>query len=220
MVYHLCLSPCSFELCICGYICTTKDTHRVFKPGIAKRFLGKAPVNIAKLQTKMLPPHSVISTALGMVPCACRRQGCSCPNPYCSGGVQHERNQFLASHCGEVAQWMEEAGWLQELSAAPENTKRQVSKRQIQKKKSTKRQLGRRQMGNEWWEGLAGAGDGVRMLEGTCSAFHARCTFSGLMACSKAAVKAGFCPLCFKALTQSCLKGLYMFVRGWKQKCE
>lgn len=76
--------------------------------------------------------------ALGMVPCACRRQGCSCPNPYCSGGVQRERNQFLASHCGEVVQWMEEAGWLQELNAAPENTKSQVSKRQIQKKKVQK----------------------------------------------------------------------------------
>ena len=29
---------------------------------------------------------------------------------------------------------MEEAGWLQELNAAPENIKRQVGRRQIQKK--------------------------------------------------------------------------------------
>lgn len=46
-------------------------------------------------------------------------------------------------------------------------------------------------MGSRWREGLAGAGDGVRMLEGTCSALCAYCTFSGPMACSKAAVKAG-----------------------------
>lgn len=99
---------------------------------------------------------------------------------------------------------MEEAEWLRELNAAPENIKRQV---------------GRRQMGSEWQERLAGAGDGARMLEGTCSAFRACCTFSGPVACSKAAVKSNS-GHCFKALTRSCLKGLYKFVRDWKQKCE
>lgn len=118
-VYHVCLSPRSSELCICGYICTTEDTHRIFKPGVAKPFLGEATINIAKLQTKMLPPHSVIQMAL--VPCADHKQGCSCPNPYCSGEGQHERNQFLTPHWGEVMQWMEEAGWLRELNAALEN---------------------------------------------------------------------------------------------------
>lgn len=59
------------------------------------------------------------------------------------------------------------------------------------KRNKIKRQVGRRRMGSEWQEGLAGAGDGVWMLEGMCSALCAYCTFSGMMACSKAAVKAG-----------------------------
>lgn len=54
------------------------------------------------------------------------------------------------------------------------------------------------------------------MLKGTSSAL---CLLQLLRAdgLQQSSRKSGHC---FKALTQSCLKGLYMFVRGWKQKCE
>lgn len=55
-------------ICVC--VCTTEDTHRVFKPEIAKLFLWEATTNIAKLQTEMVPPQSVVWSNLGMVPSA------------------------------------------------------------------------------------------------------------------------------------------------------
>lgn len=203
MVYHLCLSPRSSELCICGCVCTTEDTNRSLKPGIAKPFLGEATINIPKLQTEMLPPHSVIWTALGMVPCACRRQGCSCPNPYRSGEGPHGGRPSEKSVSDPSLWWggaVDGGGW---VAPGAECCSGEYKKAGGQKASGewVARRAGRCR---GWCEDAGG-----HMLSSLCL-LH----LLGADGLQQSSRKSGHC---FKALTQSCLRGLYMFVRGWKQ---